>query len=89
MKMPAETNMLWIDPSPLGFSNEELNERLEKRHGIKTWCPRIVVHHQIEPESIQRIVAVIEEMKREVQEQGKLQVVDGEGQGTSSSYVKR
>lgn len=67
-----ETNMLFIDPTPLGFSNDELNARLTTKEGIKAWAPRIVVHHQIEAEAVRRFVEVVREMKEEVRREGKV-----------------
>lgn len=63
--------MLFIDVQPLGFTNDQLNARLAEE-GIKTWAPRIVVHHQIEASAVKRVVEVVVEMKGEVEREGKV-----------------
>lgn len=68
----AETNMLFIDTRPLGFTCRELNARLKSlSRPILSWAPRIVMHHQIAPEAVREIVQVVAAMKQEVQESGK------------------
>lgn len=83
MMNDVETNMLWIDPSPLGFSNAALKERLEQLDPpVKSGCPRIVVHHQIGPEAAKAIVDTVKQMKLEVEQNGQAIATDGQVKGS-------
>ncbi|PWN20144.1 hypothetical protein BCV69DRAFT_283681 [Microstroma glucosiphilum] len=81
MLQEVETNMLWLDPSPIGLSNAAINARLKALHPtpIKAGLPRVVIHHQTDPAAARELVEVIKEMKRE-RESGKRGEVVGNGE---------
>lgn len=55
----------------MGFSCDEFNTRLANQSPpIKGGAPRFVIHHQIDPEAVGKIVAVAKEMKDEVARTG-------------------
>lgn len=56
--------MLWIDPSPLGFTIWELVERAKTR-GLRLGGNRIVVHIQVTEEAVRNLVEVVAELKEE------------------------
>ncbi|GAA5890016.1 hypothetical protein JCM6882_009200 [Rhodosporidiobolus microsporus] len=62
--LPVETNMLWLDPSSLGFSIGDLAQRAKTR-GLTLGSNRIVVHLQITREAIDDLLAVVAELKEE------------------------
>mgnify|MGYP001603742100 FL=1 len=62
--LPTETQMLWIDPSPLGFTIWELVERAKTR-GLRLGGNRIVVHIQVTEEAVRNLVEVVAELKEE------------------------
>ncbi|CAO1615089.1 unnamed protein product [Sympodiomycopsis kandeliae] len=88
MLFPAETSMLWVETSPLGFSCDEFNARLAAQDPpIKGGAPRFVIHHQIDPEAVERIVQVAKEMKDEVASTGTLREREhGVQKGTRRVY---
>jgi threonine aldolase len=49
-----ETNQVWIDLQALGIKSEEWNE-IGRRYGVKLDGPRLVLHHQISDEAIQKL----------------------------------
>jgi threonine aldolase len=50
----VETNQVWIDLKVLGIEDEEWNE-IGRDHGISLDGPRLVLHHQIADDAIQRL----------------------------------
>jgi threonine aldolase len=50
----VETNQVWINLRALGIDNEEWNE-IGRSHGISLDGPRLVLHHQIADDAIQRL----------------------------------
>lgn len=84
----VDTNMLFIDTEPLGFSSAELNQRLAALpQPILSWAPRIVVHHQISPEAVKEYVQVVAQMKDEVAQHGKL-LEAGDATVSKGAYSK-
>lgn len=65
--IPTETNMCWIDPTPLGFPLADLVARA-KAQGITLGGSRLIVHFQISPEAVKDIIALVSEMKEEYKE---------------------
>merc|ERR1712093_522131 len=66
---PTETNMVWIDTSPLGFSPQELTRRaLDLDNGQKRIVlggARIVLHFQITREAVDDLIQLVTVMKKE------------------------
>jgi threonine aldolase len=56
--------MLWIDPTPLGFSSEALATRARERE-ITLGAARIVIHHQVAPQAVDDLIALVGDLKRE------------------------
>lgn len=50
----VETNQVWIDLNTLGITREEWNE-IGESHGISLDGPRLVLHHQISEEALQKL----------------------------------
>lgn len=60
--LPTETHMCWIDPTPLGFTIDQLVTHA-KTKGIRLGGTRIVVHFQITEQAIEDLVQVVRELK--------------------------
>lgn len=56
--------MLWIDSTPLGFSLDDLANRARQRD-ITLGAARMVIHHQISPQAVDDLIALVGELKRE------------------------
>ncbi|CAO1636372.1 unnamed protein product [Parajaminaea phylloscopi] len=82
----ADTNMLFIDTQPLGFSCDELKSRLASLDPpILSWAPRIVVHHQISSAAVGDFVDVVAALKQEVEKHGKV-AVEGSARSIKGIY---
>lgn len=59
---------MYIDVSPLGFTSQQLMQRASKLpNPIKlASTPRVVIHHQITPEAVTELVALLRTMADEV-----------------------
>ncbi|GAA5893487.1 hypothetical protein JCM5296_007470 [Sporobolomyces johnsonii] len=73
--LPVETNMLWLDPSSLGFPISTLAARAKPR-GITLGSNRIVVHHQITREACDDLIALVRELKDEFKDAENKRVID-------------
>ncbi|CEQ41260.1 SPOSA6832_02938, partial [Sporobolomyces salmonicolor] len=73
--LSAETNMLWLDPSSLGFPISTLAQRAKLR-GITLGSNRIVVHHQITREACDDLIALVRELKEEFKDAENKRVID-------------
>ncbi|ORY78091.1 pyridoxal phosphate-dependent transferase [Leucosporidium creatinivorum] len=62
--LPVETNMLWIDPSPLGFTLDELALKARSL-GLNMGASRFIVHHQITEDAVQDLLRAVKELKEE------------------------
>jgi threonine aldolase len=51
---PVETNQVWIELHALGIKREEWN-KIGRSHGINLDGPRLVLHHQVSEEAIQKL----------------------------------
>lgn len=71
----SETNMLWLDPSSLGFSISDLAQRAKTR-GVTLGSNRIVVHHQITREAVDDLLQLVADMKDEFKDQPNKRVID-------------
>lgn len=60
----AETNMLWLDPSSLGYPITTLAERAKTR-GITLGSNRVVVHHQVSREAVDDLIQLVADLKEE------------------------
>lgn len=56
--------MLWIDPSPLGFTLDDLAVKARSR-GLNMGASRFIVHHQITDEAVRDLLQVVSELKEE------------------------
>ncbi|SCV74933.1 BQ2448_7962 [Microbotryum intermedium] len=64
LMLPVETNMLWLQPTSIGFTIQELAERAKARH-ITLGSNRVVIHHQISPQALDDLIDLVKEMKDE------------------------
>ncbi|KAL8287523.1 hypothetical protein RQP46_003381 [Phenoliferia psychrophenolica] len=62
--IPTETNMCWIDPTPLGFPLAGLVSRAKAR-GITLGGSRLICHFQISTEAVNDLINLVTEMKEE------------------------
>ncbi|KAI0082240.1 hypothetical protein K474DRAFT_1703244 [Panus rudis PR-1116 ss-1] len=68
---PAETCMIFFDPSPLGIDYTELAERADALpNPIKIGGSRLVLHIQTSPQAVDDFVALIREMAEEKKKSG-------------------
>ncbi|BGP17744.1 hypothetical protein JCM10213v2_005786 [Rhodosporidiobolus nylandii] len=67
LDLPVETNMLWIDPTPAGFSVAELAQRVWEKKGVRlhTGWGRIVVHYQISEQAVEDVIEVARALAKE------------------------
>ncbi|KAH8919146.1 hypothetical protein BT69DRAFT_1353353 [Atractiella rhizophila] len=64
--LPVETNMVFIDTSPLGFSVFDLQNRAkELKRPVILRGGRVVLHWQISDEAVADVVALVKTMKAE------------------------
>jgi threonine aldolase len=86
---PTETNMVWIDTTPLGFGVAELTRRaLELDNGRRRLVlggTRIVLHFQISDQAVEDIIELVKTMKDEA-EKGLLKSSANGSNGTASPY---
>lgn len=62
--LPTETNMVWFDVGAAGYDPEELVRRAAALDPpITMHPPRLVFHHQIRPDAVDRLAAVLDAMK--------------------------
>lgn len=59
----VETNLVWLDLRSAGLDKPTLDAAANQRD-VRIRAPRIVLHHQIAPEAMQRLEAVFEEVLR-------------------------
>lgn len=70
--MLTPTLQFFFNTAPLGFSNAVLADRAgQLTSPIKMYGPRIVVHHQTDPKTIEDLLALVAELKVEFAEQAK------------------
>ncbi|GAA5991142.1 hypothetical protein JCM10908_006558 [Rhodotorula pacifica] len=67
LDLPTETQMVWIDPAPIGITMRQLKVAARERKGITMWEPRgrLVVHHQIEPKAVEDFIDLVRELRDE------------------------
>lgn len=56
--------MLWIDPTPLGFTLDDLSVKVRAK-GLNMGAARFVCHHQVTQEAVEDLLAVVKELKEE------------------------
>ncbi|KAM0750722.1 aromatic amino acid beta-eliminating lyase/threonine aldolase [Meredithblackwellia eburnea MCA 4105] len=61
---PVETNMVWIETAPLGFSIPQLIARA-KESNITLGSGRIVVHFQVDAKALEHLIQLLKELKEE------------------------
>jgi threonine aldolase len=61
LENPTETNMVWLDLTAAGVSGEEFVEA-GRKHGIKLFEGRVVVHYQVTDEAIEKMNAVMDDV---------------------------
>ncbi|KAF3906599.1 hypothetical protein ABW20_dc0108694 [Dactylellina cionopaga] len=61
LQYPCDTNMVWLDLESLGVDIDEVGVEAKKA-GLKWARDRIVVHHQISDEAIEKMEAVFEKL---------------------------
>jgi threonine aldolase len=72
-------DMLWLQPSSIGFSIADLAARAKTR-GITLGSNRVVVHHQITQEAIDDLVEVVREMKEEHKDKPRTEMDEAQNQ---------
>ena len=70
--------MVWLDLKAVKVSEEEF-VGVMKRHGLKAFGGRLVVHYQIGEEAVRRLEGAMEEALGMGSEKGKNGAVDGKG----------
>lgn len=65
LDLPVETGMVWIDPSPIGATMHELQERARSERGITLGAPRgrIVLHFQVDDGAVDDLLDVVRRLK--------------------------
>jgi threonine aldolase len=58
---PTETNMVWLDLEAVGVTGEEF-VAVGKKHGLKMFPGRVVVHYQIGDDAVDRLEKVMDEV---------------------------
>jgi threonine aldolase len=58
---PTETNMVWLDLEAAGVTGEEMVEA-GKKHGLKMFPGRVVVHYQIGDDAVRRLERVLDDI---------------------------
>ncbi|KAF8604716.1 l-allo-threonine aldolase [Ceratobasidium sp. AG-I] len=82
--LPVDTNMIFIDLEAAGLANEWLVEEA-KAAGIRLgYGGRIVIHHQISPEAVQKLKDVLSAVVKRHQEGGYKESVQTNGGGYGS-----
>lgn len=66
---PTETNMVWPDLASVGISGEEVVEA-GRRHGLKMYGERWVVHYQISEEALGKLELVMDETMKAAEARG-------------------
>ncbi len=79
---PVETNMVWLDLKAVQVSEEEF-VGVMKRHGLKAFGGRLVVHYQIGEEAVRRLEGAMEEALEMGRKKAKKGAVDGHGRSNS------
>lgn len=69
LQLPVQTNFVFMDAAAAKLDTGLLNE-ISAKHGVKTMGPRIVLHHQITDESIEKLKAAIFETLETSRAQG-------------------
>lgn len=62
--LPTETNMLWIDTTPLGFSLDQFAAKAAER-GLRVGGSRIVIHFQASDLAVKELVEIVQSLKDE------------------------
>ena len=60
MLAPVETSMVFFDPSSIGITLEDLITILKEKEDITISSNRLVIHHQISDEAVEKLINVIE-----------------------------
>lgn len=70
LDLPTETQMVWIDPAPIGITMRQLKVAARERKGITMWEPRgrLVVHHQVDPKAVEDLIDLVGELRDENRE---------------------
>jgi threonine aldolase len=61
LQNPTETNMIWLDLAAAGVSGDEFVEA-GRRHGVKLFEGRVVVHYQVTDEAVERMNRVMDDV---------------------------
>ncbi|KAF2400392.1 threonine aldolase [Trichodelitschia bisporula] len=61
VKLPVETNIVWLDLEACGWDYPRFIE-LAKKHGVKISGARLVVHYQISDEGVKALEGIMKEM---------------------------
>ncbi|GAA5888578.1 hypothetical protein JCM6882_009003 [Rhodosporidiobolus microsporus] len=67
LELPVETNMVWVDSRPAGFSLEEWGKRAWEEAGVRLYegWGRVVVHYQVSEEAVDALVEVTRRLAEE------------------------
>ena len=61
LSSPTETNMVWLDLAAAGVSGEDF-VAAGKRHGLKLFAGRVVVHYQISEDAVHKLEKVMDDV---------------------------
>ncbi|GAA5879595.1 hypothetical protein JCM3774_004280 [Rhodotorula dairenensis] len=67
LDLPTETQMVWIDPAPIGITMRQLKHAARDRKQITMWEPRgrLIVHHQVDPRAVEDLIDLVRELRNE------------------------
>ncbi|KAF2435301.1 alanine racemase [Tothia fuscella] len=61
LSLPVETNQVWLNLDSVGISQEQW-DNIGERHGIRFDGPRLVLHHQINEEALNRLAEAFDDV---------------------------
>ncbi|CAL1696495.1 unnamed protein product [Somion occarium] len=86
---PAETCMIFFDPSPVGVDYVELVERADALpKPIKIGGSRLVLHVQTSPEAVEDLLALIRQIAEEKKAAGFVPPQDANGNPNGNIYIR-
>ncbi|KAF3079244.1 hypothetical protein TWF706_003401 [Orbilia oligospora] len=75
LKFPCHTNMVWLDPASAGVDESDIPTEAKKA-GLKWDYERIVVHHQICDDAIEKLEGVLEKLVENGKARGGVQSLE-------------
>ncbi|EWC46344.1 hypothetical protein DRE_04515 [Drechslerella stenobrocha 248] len=72
LRVPCDTNMVWLDPDSVGVDPNEI-EAEAKKAGLRWGFERVVIHHQICDDAITRLEGVFKQLVENARARGGVQ----------------